>query len=70
MTTRYGHLRYDEAMRGKQIPITQFKAQCLRLFGSSLQIGPTLGDHQTRKPLAQVTWVVTERRSLMGGMRG
>ncbi len=57
-------------MAAKQIPITQFKAQCLRLLDQVSKSGQPLVITKRGKPLAQVTRAVPERRSLMGGMRG
>jgi prevent-host-death family protein len=57
-------------MPAKQIPITQFKAQCLSLLEQVSKSGRPLVITKRGKPLAQVTQAVPERRSLMGGMRG
>jgi prevent-host-death family protein len=57
-------------MPAKQIPITQFKAQCLSLLEQVSKSGRPLVITKRGKPLAQVTRAVPEKRSLMGGMRG
>jgi len=57
-------------MPAKQIPITQFKAQCLSLLEQVSKSGLSLVITKRGKPLAQVTRAVPERRTLMGGMRG
>ena len=70
MTTLHGHLRYYGTMSEKQIPITQFKAKCLKLLEQVAKSGQPLVITKRGKPLAKVTRVVTERRPLMGSMRG
>ena len=57
-------------MSGKQIPVTQFKARCLKLLDQVSKSGQPLVITNRGKPLARVTRAVTERRPLMGGMRG
>ena len=57
-------------MPAKQIPITQFKAQCLSLLEQVSKSGQTLVITKRGKPLAQVTRAVGKVRPLMGGMRG
>jgi len=57
-------------MSARQIPVTQFKAQCLRLLDQVSKSGQPLVITKRGKPLAKVTRAVTERRPLMGRMRG
>ena len=57
-------------MPAKQIPITQFKAQCLSLLEQVSKSGQPLVITKRGKPLAQVTRAVAKRRPLMGSMRG
>jgi prevent-host-death family protein len=57
-------------MPAKQIPITQFKAQCLSLLEQVSKSGQPLVITKRGKPLAQVTRAVEKRRPLMGRMRG
>jgi prevent-host-death family protein len=57
-------------MPAKQIPITQFKAQCLSLLEQVSKSGRPLVITKRGKPLAQVTRAVEKTRPLMGGMRG
>ena len=57
-------------MPAKQIPITQFKAQCLSLLEQVSRSGRPLVITKRGKPLARVTRAVPEKRSLMGSMRG
>jgi len=57
-------------MPAKQIPITQFKAQCLSLLEQVSKSGRPLVITKRGKPLAQVTRAVVKTHSLMGGMRG
>ena len=54
----------------KQIPITQFKAQCLRLLDQVSKSGKPLVVTKRGKPLARVTRAAVKTRPLMGGMRG
>jgi len=57
-------------MAANQIPITQFKAQCLKLLDQVSKSGKPLVITKRGKPLAQVTRAVPEKRSLMGDLRG
>jgi prevent-host-death family protein len=54
----------------KQIPVTQFKAKCLKLLDQVSKSGRPLVITKRGKPLAQVTRAVETTRPLMGGMRG
>jgi prevent-host-death family protein len=54
----------------QQIPITQFKAKCLKLLDQVSKSGKPLVITKRGKPLAKVTRAVAERRPLMGSMRG
>jgi prevent-host-death family protein len=57
-------------MAEQQIPITQFKAHCLKLLDQVSKSGPPLVITKRGKPLAQVTRAVVKTRPLMGRMRG
>ena len=57
-------------MGARQIPVTQFKAQCLRLLDQVSKSGQPLVITKRGKPLAQVTRAVDKKRPLMGSMRG
>ena len=57
-------------MTEKQIPVTQFKTHCLKLLEQVSKSGRPLVITKRGKPLAKVTRVVTERRPIMGSMRG
>ena len=57
-------------MSAKEIPITQFKAHCLRLLDQVSKSGQPLVITKRGKPLARVTRAVDETRPLMGGMKG
>ena len=57
-------------MTEKHIPVTQFKAKCLRLLDQVSKSGQPLVITKRGKPLAQVTRVAEKTRPLMGGMRG
>ena len=53
-----------------QIPITQFKAKCLKLLDQVSKSGKPLVITKRGKPLAKVTRAAVRTRPLMGGMRG
>jgi prevent-host-death family protein len=57
-------------MTEKHIPVTQFKAKCLKLLDQVSKSGQPLVITKRGKPLAQVTRVAEKKRPLMGGMRG
>lgn len=57
-------------MPARQIPITQFKAGCLKLLDQVSKSGQPLVITKRGKPLAQVTRVVEKTRPLMGRMKG
>jgi len=57
-------------MAANQIPITQFKAQCLKLLDQVSKSGKPLVITKRGKPLAQVIRAAPEKRSLMGDLRG
>ena len=57
-------------MPAKQIPITQFKAQCLSLLEQVSKSGRPLVITKRGRPLAQVTRAVEKKRPLMGRMQG
>ena len=57
-------------MGEKQIPVTQFKAQCLRLLDDISKSGRPLVVTKRGKPLARVTRAAAKTRPLMGRMRG
>ena len=57
-------------MSAKQIPVTQFKAKCLRLLDQVSKSGQPLVITKRGKPLARVTRAVDQARPLMGSMKG
>jgi len=57
-------------MSARQIPVTQFKAQCLRLLDQVSKSEKPLVITKRGKPLAKVTRAVKDTRPLMGRMKG
>ncbi len=63
-------LRYSVSVSGKTIPVTEFKAKCLRLLEQVSKSGEPLVITKRGKPLARVTRAAAQTRPLMGRMRG
>jgi len=57
-------------MSARQIPVTQFKAQCLRLLDQVSKSGQPLVITKRGKPVARLVPFHTESKSLIGSLVG